>query len=798
MSSLRAFVRREGVSKRRRRGSGLGCARSAALMLAAAGAAQPPAPAAAQEAREPDAELGRVVVTARRRPEPAGAVPISVTVVDARRAERLGAADLGDLGRVVPNLNFAASGVLGASQPTIRGVFSPVGAATVGLYLDDTPIQIRPLLFTGNPDPQLFDLERIEVLRGPQGTLFGASSLGGTIRFISRRPDLRAYGGEAKAELSATDGGGVGFDLTAAAGGPIVADRLGFRGAVRIRREAGYVDRVQAESGEVVRANVNDASVLAVRGTLHGVANGLSVTPSFLYQRSRSGDLPFFESSRGAQRQAFLVEQPGKDELHLTSLTLETGLAGATLTSVSSHYARHDRRVSDYSTVFGELVLGGAVPGLRPSGGTSSLTDVRQRNVTQEVRLAGADAAKGLSWVAGAFYQRSGIRLRQEVAEPGVDALSREFLGLPPEAVFGAPLLPGGITYRGRERAVESQLAAFGEVSWRFAPRLEAVAGVRLFRSSLRLSVGSEGPYAGPDTAANRVEEKDVETPVTPRFGLNFHPREGALLYVSASKGYRAGGANTPVPIDPCRSDLAALGRMTSPASYGSDKLWSYEAGAKLSSRDGRLTLGASLFQIEWSDIQQQVSLPTCGFSFVDNLGRARNRGFEVEAELRPAPDLHFSAAVGYVDARLRTSLFAGGETGGGAGPALLVAGGDRVPFTPDWTISGAGEYRFRLGAAQRAFLRAEYQYVGAYQRTPAPGALSYKEAVFRGEARSYALVRAGVEGPIWSASLFVANLFDDRSVIFSSAELVPATLSPLRQTTLEPRRIGLAVSARF
>jgi outer membrane receptor protein involved in Fe transport len=661
------------------------------------------------------------------------------------------------------------------------------------LYLDDTPIQSRPLLFTGSPDLQLFDLERVEVLRGPQGTLFGASSLGGTIRLITRQPDLRTLGGEAAAELSATKGGGIGFDVTAAAGGPIVADRLGFRTAVRVRREAGYVDRVNADTGEIVSADINDMSMLAIRGTLRAETEGLSVTPSVLYQRSRSDDLPFFESSRGPQRQAFLADQPGKDELHLTSLTLETAVAGATLTSVSSYYGRHDRRVSDYSTVFGELVLGGTVPGLRPLGGTSSLSDVRQRNVTQEVRLAGTNAGTGLSWVAGVFLQRSSIRLVQEVAEPGVDALSRDFLGFPAEALFGTPLLPGGVTYRGRERAVETQLAAFGEVNWRFTPRLEAVAGVRLFRSALRLSVGSEGPYAGPDNAANRVEERNVERPVTPRIGLNFHLREGTLLYVGASKGYRAGGANTPVPVDPCRADLTALGRTAAPASYGSDALWNYEAGAKLSALERRLTFGASVFQIDWTNIQQQVRLPACGFSFVDNLGRARNRGFEAEAELRPVPDVHLSAAVGYVDARLRTSLFAGGAV-----PVLLVARGDRLPFTPQWTISGAAEYRLRLGAARRAFLRAEYQYVGAYQRTPAPGALSYNQAVFNGEARSYALMRAGLEGPRWSASLFVSNLFDDRSVIFSSADLVPATLDPLRQTTLDPRRIGLQISTRF
>lgn len=786
---------------------GRGCARrrtprvwALPALGAALGALLVPAIAPAQEAPETSVLAGpdEIIVTARRRAERLGDVPVSITVLSDGRLDRMGAETLDDIARVVPNLTIPPAGVLGSGQPSIRGIFSTVGAATVGLYIDDVPIQIRPLLFTGNPNPHIFDLDRIEVLRGPQGTLFGASSLGGTIRLITRQPDLATYSGKAAAELSATRGGGIGYQASITGGGPLVAERLGFRGGVYYRRNAGYVDRVDPVSERVVRADINDGTTLAVRAALRArIGEAMTVTPSVQYQRERSDDLPFFESTRGPQRQAFIVDQPGRDDFGLASLDVEADLGAAVLTSVTSVYGRDDRRLSDYSTVFGELVLGGAIPGLTPPGGTRNDTDSRQRNVTQEVRLASAAASAALNWVVGGYYQRSDIRLVQDVAEPGVAALVEQIFGVPVDTVFGTPLLPGGVTYRGREDIVETQLAAFGEAGWRFTPTLEAIAGLRVSRSVLDLEVVSEGPYAGPDAAANRVAERRDETPVTPRLGLNYHPDQNTLVYASASRGYRAGGANTPVPPGPCASDLATLGRTTAASSYGSDALWNYELGAKASFPAVGMRVAAAIFQIHWSDIQQQVALPNCGFSYVDNLGSARSRGFELEAEVTPIRGLDVSAAVGFVDARFRDDLLGGVQPDTGA-RAILVERGDRVPFTPCWTISASAEYRVQLAASTSAFARAEYQFLGAYQRTPSSPAASYNSAIVRGQSRSYAVLRAGVQDERRSISLFAENLFDDRSVIFSSSDLVPVSRSPLRQTTARPRTIGLTASAQY
>jgi outer membrane receptor protein involved in Fe transport len=387
--------------------------------------------------------------------------------------------------------------------------------------------------------------------------------------------------------------------------------------------------------------------------------------------------------------------------------------------------------------------------------------------------------------------------LAQEVVEPGIAGLVEAEFGASVEEVFGAPLLPGGVSYRGNERIVETQIAAFGEASLRIASRLHAIGGIRVSRSKLDLLVASAGPYAGPNAATNSIRERRTETPITPRLAVNYRLGRDTLLYASASRGYRAGGANTPVPVEPCAADLIALGRAAAPTSFGSDALWNYDAGIKAAIPRAHSTVAASVFQIDWRRVQQSIALPNCGFSYVDNLGAARSRGFEFEAQLRPLPQLQLFAGIGHVDARFRRTLRSGAGLDG-QGAALLVKRGDRVPFTPGWSINAAGEYDIDLGAVGRGFVRADYRYLGAYKRTPASPAISFDETVFAGESRSTLDLRAGIAKDGWRVTAFAQNVLSDEAIVFSSAELVPATKSPLRQATVMPRRVGVNVELHY
>jgi iron complex outermembrane receptor protein len=739
----------------------------------------------------------QIVVTARRIEEPIDQTPMSVAALDTDGLERIGAETLADVARAIPNFTLTPTGVLGVETPAIRGIFSPAGSSTVGLYLDDVPIQIRSTGFSRNVDLRTFDLERVEVMRGPQGTVFGANSMGGTIRFITRRPDLIDMDARMSAELAMTDGGGLSHEAQAAIGGPIADGTLGFRAAVYHRRDAGFIDRIRRQDGNAIGRNVDDHSVIALRGSLRAaIGDRVELMPALFYQRGRRDDYPYFDSDLAPYRQRNVHAQPARDRLILPSLTATLDFEDAVLTSVTALLDRDDRQVTDYSLVFGELVLGGAMPGLVPVGGTRSYSDIGQRNVTQEIRIASKPGHGSIDWVAGAFYREAHLDLLQEVVEPGIEELVAQYVGASVVDVFGVPLIEGSISYRGSERVRERQIAGFGEVSWRFLDGFEASAGVRVARSRLGLRVLSEGPYAG-GVLTEPARRSQRETPVTPRFGLSYRPEPGRLFYLSAGKGFRVGGANPPVPTAACAEDLAAFGRTTAPVAYGSDTLWSYEAGMKASVARQQVQLSAAAFQIDWRGIQQPVSLPNCGFSFVDNLGAARSRGFEAQVDVRPTPNLLLYGAIGFVDARFRATVLGSASAPGGQ-RAVIVSRGDRVPLVPRWTGRLGAEVRARLARLGRMFVRTEYQFASAYRRAPSRIAFGFDPRVYRGEAYGTLQARMGLEHEDWKVSLFVRNLLNDRSILFNSAEFVPVTGSPLRQMTLRPRTIGFAASILF
>ncbi|WP_114952805.1 TonB-dependent receptor [Sphingosinicella terrae] len=779
---------RTGTVPKRRRGN---AAQAVPLAVFAVAAATPPSAARAEEA-DPS-----IIVTARQIAEPVEQAPLSVTAFDQQGLDRMGADTLADVARAVPNFTLAPTGVLGAETPAIRGIFSSGGSSTVGLYVDEVPVQIRSTGFSGNADLRAFDLERIEILRGPQGTLFGANSMGGTIRFVTRQPDLTAFDAAFSAELAAVENGGLSHELNAAAGGPILSGKLGFRAAFYRRADAGHIDRVSPGEAGRIRRNVDGRRIDALRAAITAaVGSRIEVTPGLFYQRGRRDDLPFFDSGSRGRRQANIHAQPGRDDLVLPSLTARIDLGFARLTSITGFFDRRDRQVSDYSRVFGELVLGGAFPELVPEGGARSLTRVSQESLTQEVRLASPEGGTRFTWVIGAFLRDAKLGLTQEVVEPGIAELAETYLGGSVETVFGVPLLPGGISYRGVETVRARQAAAFGEMVWQLSERLAATAGLRVTRSELDLQVLSEGPYAG-GTLTQPAERRQRDTPVTPRFGLSYRVGTNDLIYLTAAKGFRIGGANPPVPAASCAEDLASLGLAEAPVSYRSDRLWNYEAGVKASLARQRVGLALSTFHIDWSGIQQPVTLPNCGFSYVDNLGTARSRGFEAELTVRPLTGLQIRAALGFVDARFRRRV-EGGAGGPGTARAIIVDKGDRVPFVPRWSGRIATEYRHRLGRAGQGFVRLEYQFASAYRRAPSTVSAAYDPRVYFGQSYGMMMVRLGLEAGRWRVGAFVDNLLDDRTILFNSAEFVPVTGAPLRQSSFRPRTIGLRLALRL
>ncbi|WP_313806772.1 TonB-dependent receptor domain-containing protein [Sphingobium sp.] len=730
-----------------------------------------------------------LIVTARRVAEVEDRVPISLIRVDRDDLARRGIDTLGDLAGVVPNLSIPTVGAFGAQQPILRGVFSPIGASTVGLYVDDVPVQIRSLEVAGNPDLRRFDLDRVEVLRGPQGTLFGADSMGGTIRYLTRQPRYDGLDAEVSGEVAAVKAGGLAREVQAALGSAILPGRIGARVSGYYRRDAGVIDRVDPVSGSRIVEDVDHVATLGLRvAAKAALGDRWEIVPALFYQKTARADLPFYESSLGPFRQSASLHQPGRDRFLLPSLVARLHLDGATLTSVTAWLDRRNRQIVDYSGFFGEIVLGGAVPGIRTPGGSYSRTTVAQRNFTQEVRLA-SDADGPVRWLIGGFYSQSRIIMEQRVVEPGITDLAQSQLGLSIEEIFGLPLLPGGQSYHSRQTIRERTVAAFGQAAWVLAPRWEATAGLRVSHNPLRFRLMSEGPFAGGSNAIGPKRQDD--TPVTPYASLSWRPARDSLVYLSAGKGFRSGGTNGAVPAGSCAADLSVLGRMAAPDSYGSDSLWSYEAGVKAGLPARGLHLSIAVFRIDWRHIQQSITLPNCGFSYVDNLGSARNQGVELAVQAKPLRGLTLDFGLGFVDARFRKDV--GQPRADGVGS--IVAVGDRVPYVPRWTGALAAEYGFGLPGRLDGFLRSEWRHAGGYRRAPSVQSVAYDPRVHVGAGSDLLQLRVGLGRDGWELSLFADNLLDGRAVLYRNADLVPVTGSPLREMAQRPRTIGLSAS---
>ncbi len=733
-----------------------------------------------------------MIVTARRVAEQADIVPISLARLDRAELERRSADTLADVARLVPNFAAPIVGSFGAQQPVIRGVFSNIGASTIGLYVDEVPVQIRSLEVAGNPDLRSFDIDRVEVLRGPQGTLFGANSMGGTIRYLTRQPQLKGHEARVSGEVANVAGGGFSHEVQAALGAAIKPGILGARVSGYYRRDAGVIDRADPVSGKQVTDNIDAVSAFGLRAAAKAaLGERLELTPALFYQESRRADLPFYESDLGPFRQSASLRQPGRDRFLLPSLTARFNLGGATLTSVTALLDRRNRQIVDYSGFFGEIVLGGAVPGIRTPGGSYSRTTVRQRSFTQEVRIASHEDAR-LRWLIGGLFRHARTEMEQRVVEPGIEQLAQSQLGLAIEDIFGLPLLPGGQSYHSRQHIKEQDVDAFGQLAWSFSSRWETTAGLRVSRSALSFRLMSEGPFAGGSNAIGPRHQR--ATPVTPYASLSFRPAAHSLLYVSGGKGFRGGGTNGAVASASCASDLAAFGRVDAPSSYRPDSLWSYEAGVKSGSPDGKVDLSLAAFRIDWRNIQQSVTLPNCGFSYIDNLGAARNQGAEFALRARPFGALTIDLAVGYVDARFRRDVGPLAADGSGG----IVAAGDRITYVPRWSGTLAAEYGFSFRAGLNGFLRGEWQHAGGFRRAPSVRSVAYDARVYKGEASDLLLLRAGVGRDGWELSAFADNLLDSRAVLFRNAELVPVTGSPLREMAQRPRTIGLSASLSY
>jgi iron complex outermembrane recepter protein len=756
---------------------------SGARWLAAGVAGLTTTVAMAQTSAPTQQTLEEVVVTATKREESILRIPVSVSALDAVQLDRLGAKDLEDLARAVPSLVVMQESEQNGKTFVIRGISSGSEVSTVSVYVDDTPVTFGP----NSPDLKLFDVERVEVLRGPQGTLFGSSSMGGAIRYVSPRPDFDGFSGFTRLEAGVLDGGGESYEAQLAGGGPLAA-QAAFRGSFFYRHDGGYIDLVDEDTGAMLDEGANSSDSYGGRLALQAkFSERLAANLSVLYQNQEFDMLPISFTGRGpggteplpGLQRVDRVAVFRKESIVLPNLTLDADLGFGRLTASSSYVDRHIDLQSDFS-YFVESALG-FPSDLGRSLAVPSRQDFRFRAFTEEVRLA-SPAEQPFEWLIAGYYQSTEEPLSQTV----YSNLGEVF---PP---FEPLLLPDGVVFVNHTKVKRRQTAAFGEASYKFFDALKIGAGLRVSDLSLRENRSADGLFnGGPSTQSSNADENGI---VTPKLFLSYDVGQQAMVYATAAKGFRQGGANSPVPagLPACAAALAALGLTDAPAGFDSDTLWSYEGGLKGRAAGNRFTYQLAAYDIEWTGIQETINLSGgCGFSYIDNVGKARSRGVELETTWRPGERVTLGLNGGYTEAELSADLISGADA---SGPIVAATKGTTLPDVPDWSLGALAQLDFNLGS-WAAYLRGDYQYLGASKRhlgTPSDDPRTI-------DRDSYDVVglQLGASANDYELVLSVRNLLDEDVVLFETyQEFAPGTAA--ERTTLQPRLISLSISRRF
>ena len=795
-----------------------------------------------------------ITVTAQRRTERITDVPVSISAFGQDEADRRGILSIEDVARITPNLTIDNFGNT-IARVAIRGVDSSAGSGTTGIYINDVPIQVRQIGFNAfDVFPLIFDMERVEVLRGPQGTLFGAGSQGGTLRFITPEPNLSEFSGYSRATLSSTKSGAPSYEAGVAFGGPISEDKVAFRASVWASEQGGWIDRVRERldfpgTFDLVDKDANSREAYIARLDMKiAFSDNFQITPSVYFQKQKLNDsnvfwledtgptalsssfigaytapLLFTDRGKSEFRAGENTQQNGEDKFLLASLKMQYDWKFARLVAVGSYFDRKQTLADDFTT-FDQVLFTGivnsAIAGVSPFGFSrpvlpgqraSSFDINEQNNYTFEVRLeSGQESSERFNWVLGVFYSDAEQSAVQQVEDLFLgDVLSQQFqdllgFGLGPDpitAFFGIPLVDGRFIFDNLEVAKDKQLAGFAQVDWEVVDNLTLTGGVRV--SDTKYSIFNEvvGPVLGP---FNTDYVSQSETPVTPKFAVSWKPSEGHLLYGSASKGFRIGGANAAVGL-PCGitdgepisgTALGDLGLSDRPVAFDSDNLWSYEVGTKDTFLGGRLQTNVALFHLEWKDIQQNIQLPACGFRYFGNAGNADIDGFEFEASFAPTDNLYFALAIGYAKARFTETAYATPDAAA-AGAAPILSKGDHLG-APPFTLNLVAQYNFAGPFEKNYYIRFDWDHNDGPKDLPGnnPANGSYDPNFIPNPDTDFVNMRLAVQiDSGLEVALFANNLFNDLPYL-NRAIQPNGTL--WRAQSFRPRTLGIQGVYRF
>jgi len=717
------------------------------------------------------ADIQEIVVTATRREESALQVPASLTVLGGDMLDQLGAKSIQDYAPLVPGLQVAEVKP-GYSLQVLRGITTGVNAtgATVATYFDDTPTtgtSVSSLGSTSTPDPDLFDVQRIEVLKGPQGTLYGSSSMGGLIKYVTNPPNLTKFEGKVEAGYEGVSGGGSGNSVRALVNVPLISDVLALRADGFRIAFPGYINNVFRSESDVNTA----LSVGGRVSVLWKPIDGFSARLTSYYQRLNS-DNPgamdvqplTLQPTSGDLNTAEKLPQPTYSKWFVNNLVLSYDFPWANLSSSTSVEKQYTRNSLDASNYYGSL-YGGVV------GGNAALVRVLANTTksTEEVRLVSPGGGT-IEWIAGFYYTHE-----RAIAPQFVDQY--EAMG-----AVDAPVFPNLVTVT--TDSLLRETAAYGDLTYRFSPSFDVQAGIR-YSHIAQDYVQTDFTFAGapliPDLAGSATLSKNTYLGVA-----RYHFDRDTMLYARVATGYRPGGPNDVIP-----------GVSSAAATYQSDSLISYELGLKGALASERFDYSIDAFRINWKNIQVQGVDPATSFLFYDNGGKAHSQGIEFELGYHPVRELRLGVSGSFDDAKLDQDI---------PTPGVTASSGNRLPYAPRVSYAGTVDYEHLLTSTMRGFAGLTVAGVGsrrAYFADQTVGLAPVGIVSKTGDLPAYATLdlRGGINWNSVTLSGYVRNVTDKRGAVamygaVAGANLATGTVGPAALTVIQPRTVG--VTARY
>jgi outer membrane receptor protein involved in Fe transport len=839
--------------------SGIVASLAATLMLAStlSGSAIADPAATAAPAAKNSGELEEIVVTAEKRESTVQATAISITALTVGDLQAEGVTNIEDMVGKVPGLSLRSSGP-GQTEYEMRGLSAGGGtAATVGFYLDETPLSASAVALNGRTviDPDLFDLNHVETLRGPQGTLYGSGSMGGTIKLVTNQPKLGEFEAATDTNVSDTSHGGTNGGGSLMLNLPM-GDVVALRTVLSAKYVSGWIDRIVAQPGEFPSSTVpagtpgtspycayycdrGDVADAPVQQVINGdnleryvsarsillvkPADSLSVTGTLMYQRIEQDGYNAFQQNPGGLTlyQPYDQPEPYYDSFKLASLKVEYNFGAATLTSATSYWARFVEQSQDATEAlqninnFTHLVNGAYVPDFIQSLYVE--TDPTTQ-FAEELRLT-SNGSGPFEWVTGLYYAKldSGY-IGHEQAPAFATALtcgyaapSHPISGYCPAADVGPvnsllqypnPALPpypnqeaanpNGIVFNDNNPDVLKQSAIFGEGTYKFTDAVKLTAGIRFFHFQIDNFADQAGlGTASVNGSSTILAQSASGNAVLPKLNLAYEPTPDLTVYGTIAKGSRPGGFNLPIPL-PSAAVLAinpsayncAVGAVTvsSQPSFTPDSVLSYEIGEKAKFDDRRFTVNADVYYIQWSHIQQVLSL-TCGYPYNTNAGNAKSYGPELELSALVAPGLTLEFNGAYTQAYISDPSANAIASG--------ITPGTRVLNVPKYTAVASLNYVTAITGTLNGSLNISSSEVG-----PVRDQAAYSQIL-----PQYNLVnaRAGIASGPWAAYLVGTNLTNKVAELsIDNTVFAWQTYAITRVSTNQPRTIGVDFQYKF